>query len=946
MPVPHDPSEIPHDPTLPASAEPDTGGAARWHRLRGFVHARLFGDAPPTVGRYRLLESIGSGGMGVVFSALDTELQRKVAIKLLTSGTDRAHQHRLQREARAMARVDHPNVVGVYDVGEHDGEVFVAMELVRGRTLRSWLAAEPRPWREIVTAFAAAARGLAAAHAAGLVHRDFKPENVLVSDSGRVCVVDFGLVTRGALGEPEGDIRDAHVNDVAVSVPMLGTPAYMSPEQVLGRPVDVRADVWSFCVALFEALHGVRPFDRDDAPSTLRAIVNGEIRTGSARSCPRRVDRIIRAGLRTDRDARTESMDDIADDLDRVLAARRRRWTILAAATGVTAFAAVSVQAIGGAPVLCDDPDGAIAAVWSHDPRVMVEDRFDALGLASAPVVERIDGWAARWAHEMGASCALDDGSVDALARLVCLETRRHDLAGAVSILGEADEVVARNAEQVLAGVVEPATCVDPTTRPRVAPVVDGDDADTRRWRLDLSRARALWNAGDDPNAKALAGATFDAALAAEAWTVAADAGVLFGEIAELANEDLRPVMPLLRDALAAAERSDHRAAEARLTALSIVDPVYSDPAELQQRYARAYALAEATDDAESLAVIALATGLGRGSVFGIRDAALARARYDMAKRAASERLGDGHRLTRELAEREHRLAASRLDVEGLRAELAATQARWGSASGKAGLAHAALASALAHADRIDEAIAEQRAAVEILERIHGELGEPHTTALAKLAQLLATKGDVDGATATADRAIAALERVPVNPLHFGAGPSPVREDIARALVLAGRSGQAVPYAEIAVRHGDHKAGVGAGLVLAEALVRTNEPEKALATAAAHRALLLAPTNRVTPVEPLVARYDIVRAEALLVLGKPDEAHELFTRALPLMLSNANRDRARAHVGLGRIALLRSDRATAASELELARDEAVGLGEIDPVVFDIRALDDAISAGP
>lgn len=151
---------------------------ARWQRLRGFVNARVFGDAPPRVGRYRLLESIGSGGMGVVFSALDTELQRKVAIKLLTTGRSATHQHRLQREARAMARVDHPNVVGVYDVGEQDGELFVAMELVHGRTLRLWLDAEPRSWREIATVFASAARGLAAAHAAGLVHRDFKPRRL------------------------------------------------------------------------------------------------------------------------------------------------------------------------------------------------------------------------------------------------------------------------------------------------------------------------------------------------------------------------------------------------------------------------------------------------------------------------------------------------------------------------------------------------------------------------------------------------------------------------------------------------------------------------------------------------------------------------------------------------------------------------------------------------
>jgi serine/threonine protein kinase len=207
-----------------------------------------------------VLDRIGAGGMGVVYAAYDPELDRRVALKLLRPdrfGSD-ADRLRLLREAQALARLADPHVVSVYDTGTFGDRVFVAVELVEGETLRQWLGglrAAPRSWREVLARFLPAGRGLAAAHAAGLVHRDFKPENVLLGRDGRVRVADFGLAE--AAPEPGGKLAALPAEWGLV----LGTPAYMAPEQLRGIAVDARSDQFSFCVALFEALYG-RPSAR------------------------------------------------------------------------------------------------------------------------------------------------------------------------------------------------------------------------------------------------------------------------------------------------------------------------------------------------------------------------------------------------------------------------------------------------------------------------------------------------------------------------------------------------------------------------------------------------------------------------------------------------------------------------------------------------------------
>ncbi len=280
------------------------------------------------VGRYTVLECVGTGGMGEVYAAYDPQLDRRIAIKLLKR-EDGGLERRLLREAQAMARLDHPNVVPVYDVGEHDGQVFVAMAFVAGATLRSWLD-KRRTWREILDAFLAAGEGLAAAHAAGIVHRDFKPDNVLVDERGLVRVTDFRLATTSAAVDAPVDGKTC----------IVGTPAFMAPEQIRGDDVDARADVFAFCVALWSGLYRGAPFAGARLDERLAAIEAGTIVEPAATDVPRWLRHAIEPGLRARRDDRPASMRDLIAALSADPAKRRRRVVAMGAAGAAVATAA------------------------------------------------------------------------------------------------------------------------------------------------------------------------------------------------------------------------------------------------------------------------------------------------------------------------------------------------------------------------------------------------------------------------------------------------------------------------------------------------------------------------------------------------------------------------------------------------------------------------------
>ena len=347
-------------PELRVATDSTVDVLAPRERVRNMVAARLFGDAvmPARIDRFELIRELGAGGMGAVYAAHDPRLDRTIALKVLArAGEGQVANTRLVREAQAMARLRHPNVVAVHEVGTSGEQVFVAMELVEGGTLAEWIRGGPRPWREVLALLIPAGRGLAAAHAAGLVHRDFKPANVLIGADGRALVSDFGLARAGA--EPDGGRPLAETEATAemqrslLESPLtrtgalLGTPAYMSPEQFRGEPATPRSDVFAFCVVVWEAIFGRRPFAGETVTELIAAIEGGRI------AAPPRSIRIPRAlrsellrGMSAHSGARHASMQELLAALERVGRSSLLRRVLVGLGVVFVAITAVMMYAL------------------------------------------------------------------------------------------------------------------------------------------------------------------------------------------------------------------------------------------------------------------------------------------------------------------------------------------------------------------------------------------------------------------------------------------------------------------------------------------------------------------------------------------------------------------------------------------------------------------------
>jgi hypothetical protein len=389
------------------------------------------------VGRYRVIELLGQGSMGRVYRARDTELARDVALKWIAPGRLglAQAQARLRREAQAMAKVEHPAVVRIYDVGISVGQLFVAMELAHGGTVAGWLKARRRGWREVVRVFIEAGRGLAAAHRAGLVHRDVKPRNILLDTHGRAKVSDFGLARTFDHEDGDDTAGPSASDDVKVTQTgaIVGTPAYMASEQLAGGPIDARADQFAFCVALWEALCGRRPFRiagdaRQSAEALLQAIHRGSIDGPlAAVRVPRRVLALVRRGLAADRTQRWGSMDELLDALQRAARSDRAWWLAAVAGAGIAALALASTGRFAPDPaVVCGKRD-EIASVWNPIVRVGYVSRAESLETALEDA-----GWFDWYARALDAEYATSCGRPDA-TRVACLDAAVEDLRTAIA---------------------------------------------------------------------------------------------------------------------------------------------------------------------------------------------------------------------------------------------------------------------------------------------------------------------------------------------------------------------------------------------------------------------------------------------------------------------------------------------------------------------------------
>ncbi len=480
--------------------------------------ARAPDDLPQgaRLGRYVVLRMLGAGAMGSVYQCYDPELDRRVALKLLRGASSPANRRALLREAQAMAKLTHPNVVTVHDVGENAGRVHVAMEFVDGGTLRQWLSEQRRPWRAVLEMFVQAGRGLQAAHDRELIHRDFKPDNVMVSRDGVARVMDFGLA-RPKTGTSDSDGDDSSKSNSLLTEATVGraagTPAYMAPEQMLALVLTPAADQFAFCVSLWEALCGQRPFEGKTSAQRFANTQQGNIGSVSPDAqMPRWLRRVLVRGLRAKASARWPSMTALLAQLER----GRQRWrrqlavaVVVAVAVPVGLSAASEQQQARerrARVVACEAEGSPVDEIWNDRQRLRLETGLLGTGVGFArrsvdTLIPWLDAYRHEWSSGRVEACMHHqvDGDWDEvlLARSAwCFEDRRLAFEATVDQIATGDVSAARRAVR-LASYLEPiGKCLDPTLLERLPIPPPHMQAETRAIRMALIQVDRLRHAG------------------------------------------------------------------------------------------------------------------------------------------------------------------------------------------------------------------------------------------------------------------------------------------------------------------------------------------------------------------------------------------------------------------------------------------------------------------
>ncbi|MGE0547893.1 MAG: protein kinase [Kofleriaceae bacterium] len=849
-----------------------------------------------TLGRYIIVDRIGEGGMGVVFAAYDCGLERKVALKLVGNDhqSTRAHD-RLLREARAIAKLAHPNVIAVHDVGTFEHRVFVAMELIDGGNLSAWLAEQPRSWRSIVEMFMQAGRGLAAAHAAGMIHRDFKPDNVLVGSDGRARVTDFGLA-RALDTEPSDPNRDMTVDldtPVERTVVQAGTLPYMAPEQLVGGFVEARADQFSFSVALHEALYGERPFNGTTASELKAQIAAGDIRPEPAQTrVPRWLRAIVLRGLAASPSDRYASMNELLGAIARGPGARGQ-WIAATAACLVVAggawLAASHLVTPEARPSICSGASEKLRGIWDADRQRSIREAFVATGAPYAgdvwtTISARIDAYTRDWVGMRTDACEathVRGEQSEALLdrRMQCLDQALTRTKALADLFARADRDVVKQAVNALTALPRIEHCADTERLTALVPLPDAPEA---RAKLDsirtrLADAEAL-HAAEKPEVAAMSLALAKEAEAIGYRPLEAEALALAG-VAMMAKDPKAAEDVLFKAVVAAQAGRDDRNAASALVRLAVsIGAKQNRPDDAKRIVDLATAAVErAGGDSELQCELANA----RGSI------AVANGKFDEAltiTRALLDKL-DNQRTSDELPVLQARgMYASALiytgDGEGASKELEAVLAKRIAAVGPehpslTGLL-LNLGGALTMMGRFEQAAKHLQRATALLEQSYGPKHSDLILTRTTLSAVLTRVGRCDEGIAMQTRAVELAEQL------YGLSHIEVADpldQLAERFDYCQRDAESLPLAQRAVSIVDtdeHRASPELGIALGHlgnAQLETGQ------TQAARRTLERAITiEGVDP--PNLSRAQFALARTLAKLGKqPARARMLAQEA-------------------------------------------------------------------
>ncbi|MCP3139893.1 serine/threonine-protein kinase [Pyxidicoccus xibeiensis] len=763
-------------------------------RLTRDLHTQVSWEAPvpppppslprgAQLGRYLVLERLGVGGMGEVYAAFDPRLDRRVALKLLrppNQGDAEARaraRERLLGEARAMARLSHPHVAQVFDVGDLEGRVFLAMELVEGLTLGAWLRAGPHPRSEVLRLFTQAGRGLSAAHAAGIIHRDFKPENVVLGPDGRARVVDFGVARIGEVAPlPEGAPRaEAPLAPPAwagggADEAVQGTPGFMAPEQYLpGGPVDARADQFAFAASLYLALCG-RPAFQGRTPSDLyRAVRLGRVAPPPPEArLTYPVHRALLRALRPEPERRFASMDALLEALEPSPLTRRPLvvGAVMAGVLGVMLASGLpGYQEAHRAAACRREARVELDAAWGPGRAEAMERAFLGSGVPYARETldstrAALDAYGRAWAEQRVAVCTVGQAH-DADAAVLalqgeCLRARRQDLAALVDVLMRADTRVVEASRMAATGLPALASCMDTKALRSSARAEEGTRT-SEPERAALAKARALAAAGRPSDGLA------------ELLPLAPEAGALLvsARDAELAY----------------------------VTGYLLVDTGREDEGRALLKRA-AWAALGSHDDVLALDIVshlALVLGSHLGETRQARDW------FELGRTLLARRPGADAQATAlfRAGGRIDFMAGRLQEAEGwMREALARAVRAHGEGSLQAAERRAELAYALAGQGRFEEAVAERQLAVAVLERTFGASHPRVGYVLRGLAFALNRQGKAEEALVSAQQALTLIEAAHT-PRHAVVGAA--RNTVAEVLVELGRTDEARAMAERAV---------------------------------------------------------------------------------------------------------------------------------------------------